>query len=745
MRRRIFLYVIVIFLFLTGCGADDNEENLNDNYEDAYNVFYRAVQLDKGSSIMSFGKTERGMSAICYDNIAENGKCSIWYLDDGKCLNDTGTLQLDEMKVEIPDGNVPLTLFSDGKEVLYLLASSDTEDGCEYYLCEYDVEGNELGRTDISESIEELCAASMAPGTVKAAVDQAGRIYIGNFANQNKLLILDSDKSGMCVVNFDKMTAFDMTCTGGKVYAAVRNGNTDILCMIEGDTGRYRQIAELPESMGTVLLCAGQNGKVLYGTYDKIYECDPDDKSIECIYAWTNLGFTGKNIDTFYSDENGSLYVCVKKDVDAENFPLIILKDKSIKEDEEEYSGAEVQTVEKQEIVLAGDPADVKLSQIVGQFNVSNEKYKVVIKAYDSERLLTEMVTGNGPDLVSNYAVDFRECVDKGMIEDLNYYLENSERLSSDMLFEKVLEVYTIDDILTCIPPAFYIDSLYGKASELGGQPGWTTQDFMTYVKKHQGCSVLEGSTFGDSQKMIIIINWWSQQDRWIDYSSGTAFFDCEDFRELVELASGYESMYDAAVFQETSEERWNEGKIALLNNAVVNLNDYMEIKDLMCGDMVSIGYPGENGSPVYGIGGYGGYAISSSSSNKDGAWEFIEFQILNQQGSMKTDAGIPVLKSAYQDMIDETVTYRNNMNSGDENTGGNGDKNAKGEYIVTQEDIGAFEYMIENAAFGGGRYSAVESILLEELEACFSGNRTVDDTVRIIQNRVQLYLDERQ
>lgn len=183
--RRIFLYIIVIFLFLTGCGADDNEENLNDNYEDSYNVFYRAVQLDKGSSIMSFGKTERGMSAICYDNIAENGKCSIWYLDDGKCHNDTGTLQLDEMKVEIPDGNVPLTLFSDGKEVLYLLASSDTEDGCEYYLYEYDVEGNELGRTDISESIEELCTASMAPGTVKAAVDQAGRIYIGNFANGN--------------------------------------------------------------------------------------------------------------------------------------------------------------------------------------------------------------------------------------------------------------------------------------------------------------------------------------------------------------------------------------------------------------------------------------------------------------------------------------------------------------------------------------------------------------------------------
>lgn len=740
LKQRLLILVVFILLCMTGCGTGDNGQERNDASCKSYEVFYRTVQLDKDRNIMNFTRMGQSLYAICYDSIRESGKCEILYLEDKKCWQGTGYLQFDRLSAEVGYEDIPVVLFSDEKEILYLLTSVKTENSWNYFLYEYDRKCNMSGCTDVTESIKEFWNGEMDPGTVKAAVDSSGRIYLGNFINQNKLLILNTDKNMKCVVEFEKITVLDMTCTGGEVYIAGQKGKKDILYKIDADIGRYGQIAELPESMGTVLLCAGQEGDMLYGSYDRIYTCMLENQSAECIYAWTDLGFTGKHINVFYVDGEGRIFICVKKDQDSETFSLIILEDQSVWDSETGNSEPELSAAEKKEIILAGDPMDVQLRQIVGQFNTSNEKYKVVIKSYDQERLLTEMLSGNGPDLVSNNAIDFRECVEKGMIEDLTFYLENSQALTEEMLFEKVMEVYTIDNVLTCIPPAFYIDSLYGRASELGRQPGWTMQEFLTYVEGHRGCSVLEGSTFGDSQNMIIILNWWSQQDKWVDWESGTAFFDSEDFRTLVEFAAGYKSFYDDTVFQEESEERWQEGKIALLNNAVVNFENYMDIKDLMSGDMISIGYPNENGIPVYGIGGYRGYGISSS-ADKEGAWAFIEYQVLNQKGSLKADGGIPTLKSAYQDMIDEAVSYRNGI---EENDLSNGERNANGEFFVTQEDIEIFEYMIENAAFGGGRYSAVESILLEEMESCFSGDRTVDETVGIIQNRVQLYLDER-
>ena len=41
------------------------------------------------------------------------------------------------------------------------------------------------------------------------------------------------------------------------------------------------------------------------------------------------------------------------------------------------------------------------------------------------------------------------------------------------------------------------------------------------------------------------------------------------------------------------------------------------------------------------------------------------------------------------------------------------------------------------------GELDVVNEILTEEMEICFSGGRSVEETIDVIQSRVQLYLDE--
>lgn len=61
----------------------------------------------------------------------------------------------------------------------------------------------------------------------------------------------------------------------------------------------------------------------------------------------------------------------------------------------------------------------------------------------------------------------------------------------------------------------------------------------------------------------------------------------------------------------------------------------------------------------------------------------------------------------------------------------------------ATDEDIGQFRQLLDNAVMRDGELIVVNEIMSEELDVCFSGGRSVEDTVQVIQNRVQLYLDE--
>ncbi len=382
----------------------------------------------------------------------------------------------------------------------------------------------------------------------------------------------------------------------------------------------------------------------------------------------------------------------------------------------------------KKNIILAGDPTDIPLKKIVDSFNLNSSKYNVVIEEYEHERLLAEISSGKGPDLIDNNFVDFHAAVRNGLIEDLNVYIENSDSLSKDMLFENILEAFTIDGVLTCIPPSFAIDGVYGRASELNGFDNWGMDAFLEYADEKQGCTVMEGSNFGQSQHYLVMLSYWFEEEKWVDYPNGKSYFNSPEFIKLLEYALNYDASHDMTILEETTEERWRSGKILFLNNVLVNISDYYALKELMGEDMYVMGYPSLTDEHALGAVGYRGFGINYNSKVKEGAWEFIEFQLSNQEGDLKPDSGIPTMKSGYQGMLDKYRQYRQKQT----------DKEVHLEELESE-----FEQLIQKISFGRTGYSAIETILVEELNTLFLEGKPVEEVAEAIHNRVQLYLDE--
>lgn len=64
--------------------------------------------------------------------------------------------------------------------------------------------------------------------------------------------------------------------------------------------------------------------------------------------------------------------------------------------------------------------------------------------------------------------------------------------------------------------------------------------------------------------------------------------------------------------------------------------------------------------------------------------------------------------------------------------------------YAATDEDVEAVSFMIEHIGSVYTSNQIIEDIIYEEISALFAGQSTPQATAELIQDRVQLYLDEK-
>ena len=719
--------LILISLFFTGCAANPAEEkepqSLTVNADAPlpwadWNVRYAELETGGSGKILGFAMTGSGLYTAYGSVQGSNEGYPLYHISSQAFKQVKTTYTFGEIYLGIPPEHQPICLFSTD-EKLYILASCITADNNSCFMYTADADGRNPRQADITEAWN--AAFGEEPGAVRGAADENGLVYIGKAGSECTILVAQEDGSQAFVLRQQDCRLYDLTSVGGQIYCAGRFQGADTLFRVDSQNRMLETVTALPDSRGTVMLRPGPEGSLLYGYYDAIYQYDPEKGEGRNVYAWADGGMDGRNVTDFFTDTQGKLWV--QPNLKEETLVMMILQEPAV-------SSPDETTVEKETVVICGNRIwDTELAKAVGAFNIASSDYVVELREYDYDRLATEIMTGNGPDLIPLSAVGVSTAAGRGIVEDLNPYLEASEILSRNMLGERVLDLYTVDGRLTCIPPSFCIITLFGKESELGDEPGWTMEEFFDYVDSHRGLTVMEGVMRSDSRSVMMMMMWNARQQQWIDWKQGIAKFDQEEFKELLQFAATYESKYDGE--SKSAEDRWQEGKVLLYSRPVIDMKTYLWYQEVLADDGVAIGYPTQDGSPCNMLSAYGGYGISASSAHKEGAWAFIEYLVSSQTGEETYQHGIATLRSAMEDMLERSKEEKNLSISGYEIS------------PATDEDIRQFRELLDNAVIRDGELSVVNEILTEELDICFSGGRSVDETVDVIQSRVQLYLDE--
>jgi ABC-type glycerol-3-phosphate transport system substrate-binding protein len=158
-------------------------------------------------------------------------------------------------------------------------------------------------------------------------------------------------------------------------------------------------------------------------------------------------------------------------------------------------------------------------------------------------------------------------------------------------------------------------------------------------------------------------------------------------------------------------------------------------------------GFPREDGvgNIVYVSTGLG---MSAACKDKDGAWSFLR-TLLTEEYQMSDDIwAFPIHRAAFDRKLEEamekeTVTDENG-NEVEVTKGGVGIDGFFVElYALTQEQADQILAVIESADSAIVFDESVMNIVKEEAAAYFAGEKTVEETAALIQNRVRLYISE--
>ena len=400
----------------------------------------------------------------------------------------------------------------------------------------------------------------------------------------------------------------------------------------------------------------------------------------------------------------------------------------------ERVSKENVTADDREELVIGCMYMPVLLERNVVEFNKSQQKYHVSIRTYNDRsnevttdeaitKLYLDLASGNAPDMLNLQYLDVYNLVDKNVIEDLRPYFEGDTETGIQDYVESVVEAFTIDGVLTAVPPEYYIYSYFGKQDMVGESAGWTIEDVDACLNNNPGSVV---SLYWSKEYALGRILAYSV-DTFIDSDNGTCDFTTDAFDALLDILEQLPDEADYSVV---------EGKSGII--ADISLHDFESIQQyyVQYGDDIVIkGYPTADGRECHNIGITDAYSIVSTSECKDGAWEFIKFSLAND----KSGSSFSSNKKQLQELIAAELSH-----AGEEKLSTFFTEQGQFNYhYATQEEIDTVMHMIENVELSVPADSEIINIIEEELAGYFAGSRTKEAVTPVIQDRVQLYLDE--
>ncbi len=768
-KRIRFLFTLIVTLGVMLAGCEIRERMTSDDAasqmptKQMENVFPETDMVAKFVTLSREKYSEYGNVHFFADNLLcrstvlkEYNVCGVGMFDNAG--NVSNLIDPSKGVSEPPYESVLTFCNSEEGEVHAVIASQETKDGERWqygnlWLVRYDKAGMEQSRVSMqaeNNDVEDLRNAVME-------MDKDGNYLIA----QKDIWIYSADGSrkGELRLGEESDVRFLTKAADGNVYAVIMDARGSSLGLVNVRQGRVEEIAGAPDSMLGIGATDRENALLIYDQ-EGLWQFDLKGKTMTPMLCWTDRGIYGRNVMGVRQYAERILAYCN----DVETVEMIILKP------------GEEKKKEPQKLVIYSLYDDIYLSPVISAFNRSQSDWKVVVKTYgeaqagarDSlNKMMISVLGSDPPDLInidyvfeSSVSPTMSDLTEQGYVEDLGPYLSKSTEISVADLEQKALDCCTIRGKLVAIPRMFSLQALMVSEEEWQGQDCWSIADLIAYDRARPAKELLSNCTSGE---LLTLIAYYSISD-FVDLNGKEVNLDTPEFRELMEHAATYPAdeigkrSYDVFKFQ------WQPVKRPLMR--VAYYSNFASIPEYgwtyFGGNGKVMGFPNEGRKFLTSIKPQNSLlSICAKSKNKEGAWKFIEFMLNYDQDCLGPKIlgipGFPCNKKILQKQMELLCAEDGILR-------GIGDANHPEDYYfpysfrcfdedgqtyevprkpLTEEEVILYYKILEGASYDYCWYADVRTILQEESEAYFAGQKGLDETIDVMEKRIRLYLRE--
>lgn len=406
------------------------------------------------------------------------------------------------------------------------------------------------------------------------------------------------------------------------------------------------------------------------------------------------------------------------------------------------------------------------------KFNRNSEDYRIIVVDYSQyatdedyyaglTKLNTEILSGQVPDLIYTANLPIARYAAQGILADLRPFIDADPELCGDQLMTHVLDAASYEGKLYQAFESFTIQAPIALEAVVGEYDQWTLNEVKDAMTKLQP----DASVFAyhNTRKEVFSMLFQRNFNSYVNWETGECSFDGEDFRDMLEFVNSFPDEFDYENFDYSSVKY---GATALLagvqlleDTGLYGLHNYVyTLAEYNGHDFTFIGYPSASGNNTNFTLSQG-LCIGANCADPEGAWQFVrtlftkEYQQKNSWGNFPTNAEV------FYDVVEEMMTVEYEMDAdGNYLLDENGEKivsmkaytwdemtgeQTGGIEAMTQEQIDQVMELYERTNMVETTDSEIMTIVEEVTEGYFAGQKSLDETVRVLQNRVSLYVSE--
>lgn len=531
-------------------------------------------------------------------------------------------------------------------------------------------------------------------------------------------------------------------------------------CLIDLESGNISALDEMEYinvPLRNLSYCAGHLVTVTDGG---VYDIDTDAGTCKMRLSFNCSlcnRYLASNADLIYADEEHLLFDYRSRYVNATQIPYSLCT--FTKSAEYPAAGRNILTVASTEeldytiaeaIMHFNRESDTsyilfdnryKANSKIDYENVDNtdRKEQNTHKSYSeiSDKLTMDILSGNGPDILITNGGNER-LSNKDIFLDLSDYLKNESGISESDYFTNAIEASMFDGALYQFPIGFYVDGILAPGKDVDNKNGLTFEEYKAMVDKicngvdplydHQllfSRSEIAAKLFANSSEKFI-------KDKKIDVNN-------DEFKAILDYCKDLpaQSYYEG----KDVDSEWENLMTAKENMKVqpIPVYGFFEFEQFAgkFDDTVILGYPSADGRSAS-IASEIAVSIFSNTKDVDSCKKFLSI-LLSDDIQMSMFMNIPINKNCARQIALNDIEETNKHVADNE-----GQKYAKTGEALDPALADRYIEQLSSATTSSFVYHSISIIIYEEIPSYLEGQKSFEDVAKVINNRAQKVLDER-